>query len=78
MSVRGITFSKQSVSSNDDSHLYKVLLNGRKGRTKGCTMTFGTDDIYIAPGYFIASNRLIQIPSMETISTPVVSSGTTY
>lgn len=78
MSVRGITFSKQSVSSNDDSHLYKVLLNGRKGKTKGCTMTIGTDDIYIAPGYFIASNRLVEIPSTETISTPVITSGTTY
>ena len=78
MAIRGITFSKQSVTSNDDSHIYKLLLGGRKGRTKGCTMTFGTDDIYIADGYFFASNRLIEITSREVVATPVVSSGTLY
>lgn len=78
MAIRGITFSKQSVSSNDDSHIYKVLLNGRKGRTRGCKMTYSTDDIYISDGYFFAANRLIEVSSTETITTPVVSSGTTY
>lgn len=78
MAIRGITFSKQSVSSNDDSHIYKVLLNGRKGRTKGCRLTHGTDDIYVSEGYFFASNRLIEISSTETVATPVVSTGTTY
>lgn len=77
MAIRGITFSKQSVSSNDDSHVYKVILNGKNGRTKGCKMTFGTDDIYISSGYFFASNRMVQITSTETIPTPVVTS-TTY
>ena len=76
MAIRGITFSKQSVSSNDDSHIYKILLNGRKGRTKGCNITFNTDDIYISPGYFFASNRLIEISSTETISTPLVTETT--
>lgn len=76
--IRGITFSKQSVSSNDDSHIYKVLLNGRKGKTRGCKMTFGVDDIYISDGYFFAANRLIEVSSTETITTPVVSTGTTY
>lgn len=78
MAVRGITFSKQMVSSNDDSHIYEILLNGRTGRTKGCKMTFEKDDIYISEGYFFASNRLIEISSTETVSTPVVTSGTTY
>lgn len=78
MPIRGITFSKQAVSSNDDSHIYKTLLGGRNGRTKGCKMTFGTDEIYISSGYFFASNRLIEIQSTETVSTPIVSSGTIY
>lgn len=78
MAVRGITFAKQTVSSNDDAHIYKVLLQGRNGRTKGCNMTYGTDDIYISEGYFFAGNRLIEIPSTETVSTPIVTSGTTY
>lgn len=78
MAIRGITFSKQSVSSNDDSHVYKVFLNGRKGRTRGCRMTYSTDDIYISDGYFFAANRLLEVSSTETITTPVVSSGTTY
>lgn len=78
MSIRGITFSKQAVSSNDDSHVYGVFLNGRKGRTKGCTISRGTDDIYISAGYFFIAGRLVEISSLETISTPVVSSGTTY
>ena len=78
MAIRGITFSKQSVSSNDDAHIYKILLNGRKGKTKGCKMTFGTDDIYISAGYFFAANRLIEISSAETVATPIVSSGTSY
>ena len=78
MSFRGITFSKQAVSSNDDAHIYKILLNGIKGRTKGCKMTFGTDDIYVSDGYFFAANRLVAITSTETVSTPVITSGVAY
>lgn len=78
MAIRGITFSKQIVTSNDDAHIYEILLNGRKGKTKGCKMTFGTNDIYISNGYFFAANRLIEITSTETVTTPIVTSGTTY
>lgn len=78
MAIQGITFSKQLVSSNDDAHIYKLLLNGRSGKTKGCTMTFGGDDIYISNGYFFIANRLVKITSLETVSTPIVSTGTTY
>ena len=78
MAVRGITFSMQNVSSNDDSHVYKVLLAGRKGRTKGCEMTYNVDDIYISKGYFFAHNRLIEVSSLETVATPVVTTGTLY
>lgn len=78
MAIRAVTFSKQAVSSNDDAHIYKMLFGGRKGRTKGCKMTFGVDDIYISEGCFMASNRLIEITSTETVTSPVVSSGTTY
>lgn len=78
MAIRGVTFAKQAVSSNDDSHIYKVLLRGRNGRTKGCKMTFGIDDILVSAGYFFAGNRLVEITSEETIPTPVVTTGTTY
>lgn len=78
MAVRGITFSKQVVTSNDDAHINQILLAGKKGKTKGCNMTFGKDDIYISEGYFFAENRLIQILSTETIATPVIATGTTY
>lgn len=78
MAVRGVTFSMQNVSSNDDSHVYKVLLAGRKGRTKGCEMTYNVDDIYISKGYFFSHNRLIEVSSLETVATPVVNSGTLY
>ena len=77
MGIRGITFSKQAVSSNDDAHIHKILLNGRNGRTKGCKMTFGTDDIYISDGYFVAAGRLIAVTSAETVTSPIVTS-TTY
>lgn len=72
MAIRGITFSKQSVSPNDDSHIYRVLMNGKNGRTKGCKITFDTDSIHVSEGYFFAANRLIEIPSTETIATPIV------
>ena len=78
MAIRGITFSKQAVSSNDDSHIYKVLLNGKKGRTTGCKMSFDTDDIHIAPGKFFAANRLIEISAEEIITTAIISTGTTF
>lgn len=78
MAIRGITFSKQSVSSNDDSHIHKVLLNGKDGRTAGCKITHATDDIYISNGYFFASGRLVEITSAETVTTPVISGGTEY
>ena len=73
MAVRGITFSKQAVSPNDDSHVFKVLMNGKNGRTKGCRLTHDTDNIYISDGYFFASNRLVEIQSRESIATPIVS-----
>ena len=78
MAIRGITFSKQTVTSNDDAHIYEILLNGRTGKTKGCKMTFGTNDIYISNGYFFCANRLIEIVSTETVTTPIVTTGTTY
>lgn len=78
MAFRGVTFAKQAVSSNDDAHVYKVLLNGRNGRTKGCKMTFNGDNIHISEGYFFAANRLIEITSTETIATDVVATGTSY
>lgn len=78
MSIRGITFSKQIVTSNDDAHIYNVLMHGKNGKTKGCKMTYATDDIYISNGYFFAANRLIEIVSTETISTPGITSGTSY
>ena len=78
MAIRGITFSKQSVSSNDDSHIHKVLLNGKDGRTTGCGITHATDDIHISNGYFFASGRLVEITSTETVTTPVISGGMEY
>lgn len=78
MAIRGITFSKQSVSSNDDAHLNRVLLGGGDGVTRGCKMTHGTDNIFISEGYFLIAGRLVEIPSSETISTAVISSGTSY
>jgi len=78
MAIRGITFSKQTVSSNDDAHIYKVLLGGKNGKTKGCKMTFDTDNIYIAEGYFFAANRLVEITSTETVTSPIVSTGVEY
>lgn len=78
MAIRGITFSKQSVSSNDDAHINRILLSGGDGVTRGCKMTHGTDDIFISEGYFLIAGRLVEIPSSETVSTPVISSGTSY
>jgi len=78
MAVRGITFSKQTVSSSDDSHIYGIFLKARKGRSEGLEMTFGIDDIYIAKGRFFAANRMIEVSSMETVTTPVVTTGTLY
>lgn len=78
MSIRGITFSKQIVSSNDDSHIYKMLFGNRNGKTKGCLMNYDVDNIYISNGFFLAANRLIEIASTEIIQTPVVSTVTTY
>lgn len=77
MAFRGITFSKQTVSSNDDAHVYQLILSGRKGRTKGCGMTYSADNIFIDEGRFFVANRMIEVTSTETISTPVVTS-TTY
>lgn len=78
MALRGIVFSKQAVSSDDDAHIYKILLGGRTGKTKGCNMTFGTDDIYISSGRFFVSGRLVEITSTETVASPVVTTGLKY
>lgn len=78
MSVRGITFEKQSTFSKDFAHYQYTFLNGASGITKGCEITHDTDNIYISDGYFIVFGRFIKIDGTETIITNEVLSGTKY
>lgn len=78
MSVRGITFEKQSTFSKDFAHYQYTFLNHANGITKGCEITHDNDNIYITDGYFIVFGRFVKIDGTETIVTDEVLSGTKY
>lgn len=70
--IRGITFADQLTTSDDFAHLQNKWFNGVSGITKGCTVTADADNVYVAPGYFLISGRLVRIVGTETIPSEVV------
>lgn len=70
--IRGITFADQLTTSDDFSHLQNKWFNGVSGVTKGCAVTADTDNVYVAPGYFLIAGRLVRIVGTETIASEVV------
>lgn len=70
--IRGITFADQLTTSDDFAHLQNKWFNGVSGVTKGCNVTADADNVYVAPGYFLISGRLVRIVGTETIVSEVV------
>ena len=76
--LRGVTFDQQSMTSSDFAHFQKVFLNNIDGVTRGCEVTKQGMSVFIAPGYFFVSGRLVQVTSSEEISLSQFSSETIY
>lgn len=76
--VRGVTFDLQTVKSSDFAHFQKVFLNNIDGVTRGCEVTKQGMSVFIAPGYFFVSGRLVQVTSAEEISLSHFTSETIY
>lgn len=74
---RGVTFDLQTVKSSDFAHFQRVFLNNVDGVTRGCEVTKQGMNVFIAPGYFFVSGRLVQVTSSEEISLSQFS-GTIY
>lgn len=79
MPVRGITFDKQVLKSEDHAHEVNYYYQGDVGVTKGCEVTENVDgNLVIAGGYFIICGRLVAVDGNHIVTVPEVLSGTKY
>ncbi len=76
--INGITFDECLITSSDFAHYMYTMLSKTNGITKGCEMTWSTQNVYIGKGCFVQAGRMIQIVGTEQIVSPVVQSGQLY
>ena len=75
--IKKLTFNAANVTSNDDSVLYKALGAGDR-ILKGCEITHGIDEIYIADGYISCYGRQLKVEGNETVEVPAAVVATPY
>ena len=77
--IRGITFDKQLLKSGDHAHEVNHYYAGNMGVSKGCEVIENVDgNLVVDAGYFIIKGRLVSVDGSETITVPIVPSGTLY
>lgn len=77
--IRGITFDKQLMTSEDFAHQTNYFYQGKMGVTKGCGVSLDVNgDLVIADGYFMVFGRQVANVGNTVIDVPVVQSGTLY
>ncbi len=67
--IKKLTFDAASVTSNDDSVLYKALGAGDR-ILKGCAITTSQSQIHVASGYISVYGRQLKIEGTESITVP--------
>lgn len=65
--IRGITYSKQKIKSNEFAFLQKRSVHNMDGIITGCHISYTDDNIIIDEGMFIADGYLTAIDSQEVI-----------
>lgn len=79
MAVRGITFDKQLLKSEDFAHQTNYFYQGKMGVTKGCEISINeSGDLVVADGYFIIFGRQVANIGDTVVKVPTVASGTLY
>jgi len=77
--IRGITFDKQLMKSQDHAHEVNYYYQGDIGITKGCTVAKNVDEnLVVSSGYFLVKGRLVAVDGSEIVTVPSVASGTLY
>jgi len=77
--IRGVTFDKQVLKSQDHAHEVNYFYQGALGVTKGCGVTQNGDgNLVVADGYFIIHGRLLANDGDEVVVVPDILSGTKY
>lgn len=77
--VRGITFDKQLMTSEDFAHQTNYFYQGKTGITKGCTVVKDANgDLVVSDGYFMILGRFVANVGNTVIDVPTVQSGILY
>lgn len=76
--INGITFDEQQVKAENMAHLVKTFGNGSNGITRGCNITYDSDNMYISEGYLLIQGRQIQVIGNHTFALEKVTTGEQY
>lgn len=77
--VRGITFDKQALASEDFAHQVNYFYQGKMGVTKGCEVNIDVDgNLVVTEGYFTIYGRLLKNEGETIVEVPTVPAGTLF
>lgn len=78
MAIRGVTFDKQKVKSQDDGLCHTLAMVNKSCVISGCAVAQdGASAVSIGVGVFFACGRLVYVTSPESIGIPSVPAGQT-
>lgn len=77
--VKGATFDKQLMTSEEFAHQVNYFYQGEMGVTKGCDVTANVDDnLVVSDGFFTIYGRLLHNIGDTIVTVPAIPSGTLY
>lgn len=77
--IRGISFDKQLLKSEDFAHQVHYFYQGKMGVSKGCNISTDIDgNLVVSDGYFSIYGRLLRNVGDTIVEVPSVASGTLY
>ena len=76
--ISGITFDQQSIKAEDMAHFMKTFSANANGITRGCGITYDSNNMYVAEGYLLLQGREVKITGTQTIELNKVTTGELY
>lgn len=76
--IKGITFDEQTVKAENMAHFMKKFSCDANGITRGCGISYDSDNMYISEGYLLIQGREIQIIGTHSFALEKVTTGEQY